>query len=76
MKWSTTKARTCPASGNLSVTKKVYIDVMVLGGVKFYCTLPFRYNPTIPIDEEEVKKYVISKCPTLKYQPFTVAFNL
>lgn len=55
--------------------KKVYIDVMVLGGVKFYCTLPFLYNPLFPVSEEEVRKYVISRRPTLRYQPFTVVFN-
>lgn len=55
--------------------KRVYIDVMVLGGVKFYCTLPYMYDPRKAIDEEDVRKFVISKRPTLRYQKFTIAFN-
>lgn len=55
--------------------KKVSFDVMIMGGAKYYCTLVMNYNPRHPIDEKTIKKFVIRKRPTLKYQPFTIAFN-
>ena len=55
--------------------KKVSIDVMILGGVKYYDTLTFLWNEKKPLTEEWIHEYVISKRPTLKYQPFTLLFN-
>jgi len=40
--------------------KKLYIDVMVQGGAKFYCSLIYMYNPLFKIDLDDVA--------TLKYQ--------
>ena len=55
--------------------KKVSIDVMILGGAVFYCTLTFIWDGKKPLTEEWIHEYVISKRPTLRYQPFTVLFN-
>ena len=48
--------------------KKLYIDVMVQGGAKFYCSLIYTYNPLFKIDMEDIAKFVNEKRPTLKYQ--------
>ena len=32
--------------------KKLYIDVMILGGAKFYCSLIYQYNPLFKLDLE------------------------
>ena len=48
--------------------KKLYIDVMVLGGAKFYCTLVYTYNPLFKVNPADVEKYVIEKRPTLKHR--------
>lgn len=48
--------------------KKLYIDVMVQGGAKFYCSLIYMYNPLFKIDLDDVARFVNEKRPTLKYQ--------
>ena len=48
--------------------KKVNVDVMVQGGVKFYCTLAYPFNPLFKLDFEDVAKFVYEKRPTLKYR--------
>lgn len=48
--------------------KKLYIDVMVQGGAKFYCSLIYMYNPLFKIDLDDVVRFVNEKRPTLKYQ--------
>lgn len=48
--------------------KKLYIDVMVQGGRKFYCSLIYTYNPLFKLDLDDVARFVNEKRPTLKYQ--------
>lgn len=46
----------------------LHIDVMVQGGKKFYCTIPYPYNPIFKFDFEDLAKFVYEKRPTLKYR--------
>lgn len=48
--------------------KKLYIDVMILGGAKFYCSLIYTYNPLFKINLDDVERFVNEKRPTLKYE--------
>lgn len=48
--------------------KNLYIDVMVQGGLKFYCSLIYTYNPLFKLDLDDVARFVNKKRPTLKYQ--------
>lgn len=48
--------------------EKIIIDVMTMGGGKFYCQLIYSYNPLFKIDLADVKRFALKKCPTLKYQ--------
>ena len=50
----------------MTVMKKLVIDVMVMGGVKFYRQLTYSYNPLFKIDLKDVEQFVYEKCPTLK----------
>lgn len=51
-----------------STMKKLYIDVMVQGGRKFYCSLIYTYNPLFKLDLDDVARFVNEKRPTLKNQ--------
>ena len=55
--------------------KNVSIDIMILGGAKYYDTLTFLWNKKKPLTEKWIHDFVIRKRPTLKYRPFTVVFN-
>ena len=46
--------------------KKLSIDVMLMGGAKFYCTLKYEYNPLFKIDLEDVIRFVFERLPSLK----------
>ena len=48
--------------------KEIVIDVMVMGGGKFYRQLKYSYNPLFKIDLADVERFILEKCPTLKYQ--------
>lgn len=48
--------------------RKLFIDVMVQGGVKFYCSLIYDYNPLFKLDIKDIEEYVYKKRPTLKYR--------
>ena len=48
--------------------KKLYIDVMILGGAKFYCSLIYTYNPLFKLDLDDVSRFVLEKRPSVKYQ--------
>ena len=48
--------------------KKLKIDVMILGGAKFYCTLVYTFNPLFRLDLNDVARFVNEKRPTLKYR--------
>lgn len=46
---------------------------VVLGG-RYVCTMRYRYCPLFPIDAEELRKFVICKCPTLRDKDFRIKF--
>lgn len=48
--------------------KKLYIDVMLMGGVKYCCSLIYLYDPHSKINIADVERFVNEKRPTLKYQ--------
>lgn len=48
--------------------KKMIIDVMLMGGGKFYCQLTYVYNPLFKLNLEDVVKFAYEKCPSLKYK--------
>ena len=48
--------------------KKVKIDVMILGGAKFYCTLLYQFCPLFKLNMADVERFVFEKRPTLKYR--------
>ena len=47
---------------------KLDIDIMTEGGRRFYRTVRYEYNPLFKIDLEDIKRFVHSRCPTLKYE--------
>ena len=53
--------------------KTVYLDVFV--NDRFVCQLPYKYHPILPLEEEEVVKYIISKRPTLRNKKINVSFS-
>lgn len=48
--------------------KKVKIDVMILGGAKFYCTLVYQFCALFKLNMADVERFVFEKRPTLKYR--------
>ena len=48
--------------------KKIYVDVMINHGTRFYRTIPYEYNPIFGFDFKACQEYVFKKCPTLKYE--------
>lgn len=46
--------------------KKIVIDVMIMGGGKFYCQLDYSYNPLFKIDLNDVMRFALEKCPSLR----------
>ena len=46
--------------------KKLLIDVMLMGGGKFYCQLTYKYNPLFKLDLKDVERFAYEKCPSLK----------
>lgn len=48
--------------------KTMKIDVMILGGAKFLCTLTYQYNPLFKVKYVDVLEYVYQKRPSLKYR--------
>lgn len=48
--------------------KKIKIDVMVLGGAKFYRTLTYTHCPLFKLTVKDIEDYVFSKLPTLRYR--------
>ena len=51
--------------------RKIKFDVM-LDDI-FICTLRMPYCPLFPIEEEDVRAFVISKRPTLRNKRFRIA---
>ena len=54
--------------------KKLYIDVMTLGGAKFYCSLVYSFNPLFGFDLDDVARYVLEKRPLVKYEKDVIMF--
>ena len=48
--------------------KKLIIDVMIMGGGKFYCQLTYSYNPLFKIDIDDVARFALEKCPSLRHR--------
>lgn len=46
--------------------KRLKIDVMVMGGGRFYKTLVYTYNPLFKIRLDEVFRFVFDRLPSLK----------
>lgn len=47
---------------------KLNIDVMTMGGAKFYCSMEYPYNPMYKVELEDILRYVYEKRPLLKYE--------
>ena len=52
--------------------KELTFDVMLHD--RYVCTLKYRYCPLFPVDAEELRKFVISKRPTLRDMDFRIEF--
>ena len=52
--------------------KTFVFDIMLKG--RFVCTLRYKYCPLFPIDLEDLKKFILSKRPTLRNKPYNIAF--
>ena len=57
--------------------KKLTFDIMV--GDRFYRTMHMpieidTFNMDESVNEDAVKEWVLKKCPTLKYDNFTICF--
>ena len=52
--------------------KTFIFDVMLDG--RFICTLKYKYCALFQIDFEELKKFILSKKPSLKGKDYRIAF--
>jgi len=50
------------------IMDKLNIDVMTMGGAKFYCSMEYPYNPLFKVELEDILRYVYEKRPLLKYE--------
>ena len=48
--------------------KTLKIDVMIMGGAKFLCTLNYQYNSLFKPKLVDMMQYVYEKRPSLKYR--------
>ena len=46
--------------------KKLKIDVMLMGGARFYKTLVYTYNPMFKITIEDIAQFAVNELPSLK----------
>ena len=53
---------------------KINIDVMTHGGMKFYDSLRYEYNPLFKLDMEKISTWVLKHRPLLKYEKDIVLF--
>lgn len=52
---------------------KIFVfDIMLKG--RFVCTLRYEYCALFPIDLDELTEFILSKRPTLRNQPYNIAF--
>lgn len=54
--------------------KKLSIDIMTMGGAKFYRSLQYSFNPMFLFDIQEVYAWIMERCPLLKYEKKIVLF--
>lgn len=47
-------------------------DIMLNG--RFVCTLRYKYRTLFPIDFEDLKKFILSKRPSLKGKDYRITF--
>lgn len=52
--------------------KTFVFDIMLDG--RFVCTLKYKYCALFQIDFEELKKFILSKKPSLKGKDYRIAF--
>lgn len=52
--------------------KTLIFDVML--NEHYIHTFKYRYNPLLPIEEEELRKFVEERLPTLKGKNFKILF--
>ena len=52
--------------------KTFVFDVML--NERFVCTLKYEYCALFPIDFEDIKKFILSKKPSLKGKDYRIAF--
>ena len=53
--------------------KNFTFDIMLNG--RFVCTLRYKYCALFPIDFENLKKFILSKRPSLKGKDYRIAFQ-
>lgn len=46
--------------------KRLKIDVMIMGGARFYKTLVYTYNPLFKIKIEDIVAYAMDRLPSLR----------
>ena len=51
--------------------KTFTFDIMLNG--RFICTLKYKYRALFPIDLEDLKKFILSKKPSLKGKDYRIA---
>ena len=56
----------------MDMMKTLTFDVMLHD--KFVCTLRYKYCPLFPIEERELRGFVVSKRPTLRGKDFRIRF--
>lgn len=54
--------------------KRLSIDIMTMGGVKFYRSLQYLFNPNFQLDMKKVYAWISDRCPLLKYEKNIVLF--
>ena len=54
--------------------KRLSIDIMTMGGVKFYRSLQYLFNPLLLLDLKKVYAWIMERCPLLKYEKNIVLF--
>lgn len=58
--------------GRRQSMKTFVFDVML--NERFVCTLKYEYCALFPIDFEDIKKFILSKKPSLKGKDYRIAF--
>lgn len=54
--------------------KTIFLDIMLDG--RYVRTLKYKFCSLFPINMDDLRKYVVSKMPALKGEPFKIEFEL